>query len=272
MLNLSDNKIDERLYSGDFLSLTEVEDKQKPLKVLRIFLIVFAVIVGALFLPWTQNMRIPGNLTTLYPEQRPQTVQNVIPGRIEQWYVKEGDLVEVGDTIVRITEVKDEYFDPALLERTSEQIEAKRQAALNYQQKAVAVEAQIEALKATRENKYEQAINKLEQTRFMVVSDSMALEASKLDYQIAIQRLDRMEELFEQGLKSLTDLEARRLLLQEIQAQLISSENKLLSSRNELINARIELSAITNDFREKLAKADSDRNTALSTYISMARS
>jgi multidrug resistance efflux pump len=267
MLNLSDNKIDQSQYEGDYLSLAQVEDRRKPLKVLRIFLIILSVLLGALFLPWTQNMRVPGNLTTLYPEQRPQTVQNVIPGRIEQWYVKEGDLVDVGDTIVRITEVKDEYFDPALLERTAEQIEAKRQAAENYDQKAAALVLQIAALNANRANKLEQAVNKLEQTRLMVVSDSMSVEAAALDYQIATQRLERMEELYDQGLKSLTDLEGRRLLLQENQASLISAQNKLLSTRNELINARIELRAIENDYREKLAKAQSDRNTALSTFF-----
>ncbi len=266
MLNLSDNRIDQSQYLGNYLSLSAVADREKPLKLLRIFVVILLIMLLALFLPWTQNMRVPGKLTTLYPEQRPQTVQNVIPGRIDSWFVKEGDFVEVGDTIVKITEVKDAYFDPALLERTAEQIEAKQQAAINYNQKAEALTSQMEALSSTRANKLEQAKNKLEQTRLLVISDSMAVQASKLDYQIATQRLQRMEELYEQGLKSLTDLEARRLLLQEHQAGLISAENKLLSSRNELINAGIELSAIANDYKEKLAKAQSERNTAISTF------
>ena len=77
-----------------------------------------------MFLPWTQNITGQGLITTLTPDQRPQTLQSQIPGRIEQWYVREGDYVEKGDTILRISEVKSEYFDDRLIERTNDQISA----------------------------------------------------------------------------------------------------------------------------------------------------
>ena len=47
-----------------------------------------------LFLPWTQNISGSGAVTTLKPDQRPQTIHTAIAGRIEKWYVKEGDTVE----------------------------------------------------------------------------------------------------------------------------------------------------------------------------------
>jgi multidrug efflux pump subunit AcrA (membrane-fusion protein) len=74
-----------------------------------------------------------------------------------------------------------------------------------------------------------------------------------------------MNQLYNEGLKSLTDLESRTLKLQESQAKLIGYESKLLSSRNELINARLEISSIENDYRDKLAKANSERYSALSS-------
>ncbi|MCZ4407421.1 biotin/lipoyl-binding protein [Cryomorphaceae bacterium 1068] len=266
MLNLSENRIDESKYRDGFSSLMAVADRDKPIKKLRIFLYVTLGLIVFLFLPWTQNVRAPGSLTTLYPEQRPQTVQNVIPGRIEKWYVREGTFVNPGDTIVRISEVKDSYFDPRLLERTETQISSKQSAAVNYAEKAEALSDQISALTKARVNKLAQARNKLIQADLKVTSDSIDYQAAQLDYKIAKQRLDRMEELFEQGLKSLTDLESRRLKVQEAQAKNISAENKLLSSRNELINAEIEVDAIDNDYAEKLSKAKSDRNSALSTF------
>ena len=73
-----------------------------------------------------------------------------------------------------------------------------------------------------------------------------------------------MQELYNEGLKSLTDLESRTLKLQESQAKLIGYESKLLSSRNELINAQLELSAIENEYRDKLAKSNSEKFSALS--------
>jgi len=267
MLNLSENKIDERKYRDGYSSLMAVTDRDRPVKKLRIFLYITAGFIAFLFLPWTQNIRAPGKLTTLYPEQRPQTVQNVIPGRIERWYVREGQFVNTGDTIVRISEIKDSYFDPRLIERTETQIENKKSAAVNYNEKAEALSNQISALTKARVNKLEQAQNKLVQANLKVTSDSIDYEAAKVDFRIAQQRLDRMEDLFDQGLKSLTDLESRRLTLQETQAKAVSAENKLLASRNELINAGIELDAIDNEYAEKLSKARSDRNAALSTFF-----
>ncbi|MEM9052680.1 MAG: HlyD family efflux transporter periplasmic adaptor subunit, partial [Bacteroidota bacterium] len=72
--------------------------------------------------------------------------------------------------------------------------------------------------------------------------------------------------MYDQGLKSLTDLEGRKLKVQQAQAKNISAENKLLTSKAALINAEIELEAIDNDYAEKLSKARSDRNSALSTF------
>ena len=46
--------------------------------------------------------------------------------------------------------------------------------------------------------------------------------------------------------------------------EMIAQENKLLSSRNQLINARIELSSIKAEFRDKIAKSESEKYSALS--------
>ena len=265
MLNISDNRLDSEKYAH-YESLKSVERPSKSVNRLKLFGFSFLGFILFLFLPWTQNVRAPGNLTTLYPSQRPQFVQNRIPGRIEQWFVREGQFVMAGDTIVRISEIKDSYFDPKLIDRTKYQIDNKSSAAVNYKEKSEALEDQIEALKQNRKNKIEQAKNKLNQARLAVTTDSIDYEAAKLNYQIAINRLDRMQELYEQGLKSLTDLESRKLKMQETRAKAVSAENKLMASRNSLINANIELSAVDNEYAEKLSKARSERNSALSTF------
>src|SRR5690606_20867928 len=94
----------------------------------RVILIVVAIGFFMLFLPWTQNVYMEGNITTLEPETRPQEIQSVIEGKIDRWYVKEGMFVQKGDTIARISEIKDQYWDPFLLTRTQEQMDAKKKA------------------------------------------------------------------------------------------------------------------------------------------------
>src|SRR5688572_12783409 len=82
---------------------------------------IFITILLFTFLPWTQNIRSAGSLTTRNPGDRPQTVHTTIAGRLEQWHVQEGQRVRKGDTIVSLSEVKEKYFDPALLQRLGEQ-------------------------------------------------------------------------------------------------------------------------------------------------------
>ena len=111
------------------------------------FLGAFAIVgVIILFLPWTQTITGRGNVTTLTPDQRPQTIQSPIPGRIEKWYVREGDFVSKGDTIIQISEIKSEYFDPNLVERTEQQRDAKAQSVGSYAEKVKALDRQINAL------------------------------------------------------------------------------------------------------------------------------
>lgn len=225
----------------------------------------FIIFILVLFLPWTQVIQSRGYITTLEPDQRPQTIPSIISGRIENWHVREGDYVEKGDTILFISEIKDEYFDPNLLTRTEEQIKAKELTVNSYMEKVRALDSQIDALLTTKNLKLEQGRNYVKQSRLKIQSDSIEYEAAKTNLQIAQRQYDRMQKLYKDGLKSLTDLEARKLKLQKTQAEKISAENKLLTSRNELINAEVELSSIENQYRDKLAKAESEKFAALSS-------
>ncbi len=220
--------------------------------------------VAALFLPWTQHIRAKGNVTTLLPQQRPQTINTIIPGRIEDWFVREGDFVSKGDTILHLTEVKSDYLNPQLLDRTKSQIEAKSSSAQAYQLKADALEKQITALTASRDANMERAYNKLEQFQLTVLSDSANLEAKLQNLEVAKQQYNRQLRLYNQGLKSLTDLEQRRLTLQKAEAEGLSATNKLQSSRAGVKAAEAEIAGIEAKYQEDLSKANSDRFSALS--------
>ncbi len=220
--------------------------------------------LAGLFLPWTQNIRARGSLTSLSPDQRPQTIHAVIPGRIEEWYVQEGQLVEAGDTILRISEVKQEYFDPRLLERTQEQITAKELTSRSYQEKVNSLDAQIDALSQAMRIKLEQGTNKIRQAQLNVQSDSIRVVAARTEIKVARDQLQRGEEQFGEGLISMVELERRRVQEQRANATFIDAENKLLEARNELLNAELEIGGIRNDYRDKLSKAEGEKFASLS--------
>ncbi|MDX5444096.1 MAG: HlyD family secretion protein, partial [Hymenobacteraceae bacterium] len=225
---------------------------------------IFLILVLCLFLPWTQNIRATGTLTALTPQDRPQTIQSTIAGRIEKWHVQEGQFVKKGDTIVSLSEIKDKYFDPNLLQRLDEQVDAKQASADATAQKAEAMEQQIQALREGLVFSLQKARNKVIQTRLKLQSDSMDVMAQETELAIAISQFERQENLYEQGLKSLTELEARRLKLQEAQAKLVSLQNKLAATRAELLNALTELNSLQAEYADKIAKAEAELNATRS--------
>jgi multidrug efflux pump subunit AcrA (membrane-fusion protein) len=265
MLNISHNQLNKSIDLSKFKS----GEKIMSIEYYRYFnkFLLAAAIFGliVLFLPWTQNITGQGAVTTLRPNQRPQYIQSQIPGRIEDWYVQEGDHVKRGDTILRISEVKSEYFDDKLIERTNDQIQAKTSSVNAYQSKVEALNRQITAIYNEQKLKLEQIKNKVIQSQLKVKSDSINLEAASTNLKIAETQFNRIVTLQEEGLKAVKDVEEKRLKLQERQAKYISQENKYLASKNEVINARLELSRTKASFADKISKAQSEMFTAQSS-------
>lgn len=267
MLNISRTKIKESIpFSGakSLVMTLPVKEAQKRVRILTAVVLIFFLI---LFLPWTQNVRSKGYVTALRPDQRPQTIHSVIAGRIEKWYVNEGAFVAKGDTILQISEIKDEYFDSLLLPRTQQQVNSKALSAQSYSGKVDALKAQIDALKRNNVLKIQQAENKLRMAELKVESDSIKYQQAQVNFDIGAQQLERWEALYKEGLRSLTDLESRRLKFQDVQTKVIAAENDYLSSLNALISAEIELETIDNEFKDKLAKAESDMYSAMSSQF-----
>ena len=217
-----------------------------------------------LFLPWTQNIRAKGTVTTLRQEQRPQQLNTIIPGRVIKWYVKEGDYVKAGDTILQLAEIKDDYLDPQLLSRTREQLSAKSLTVDYYKNKVGTSGTQINALGEALQLKMDQLRNKLQQLQLKVQSDSMESIAAANDFKIATQQFSRQKAMYDSGLVSLTQLEQRNQSYQNSLAKKVSAENKLQNARQDLTITRIEMNATQQDYMEKIAKAQGDQFQSLS--------
>lgn len=229
---------------------------------------VLIVLIVALFLPWTQNIRAKGTVTTLRQEQRPQEINTVIAGRVEKWHVKEGDFVKAGDTLLRLGEVKVDYFDPQLLPRTQQQIHAKQQSIEGYKNKAVTAETQTKALQQARELKLQSLDNKLQQQQLKVISDSTDLIAVENELRIYQRQIAAAQMMLDSGSISLVDFEKRKVGYQNAMAKRISSQNKLMQSRQELIGLRIEQNSAVQEYIDKISKAEGDKYASLSNVAS----
>jgi multidrug efflux pump subunit AcrA (membrane-fusion protein) len=264
--------------STDFLN-QEIESQCKEHRLSsydRIYLIsrqsnvrkwVFGIFVGImvfLFLPWTQNIRARGSVTTLYQDQRPQEIPTIIPGKVTKWYVKEGDFVSAGDTIIQITEVKDDYLDPQLLKRTKEQIDAKALAVESYKSKTGTAEQQVAALQQALDLKIRDMDNKINQQLLKIRSDSMELVAANNDLNIKTDQFRRQKVMYDSGLASLVQLEQRNQAFQESSAKKTSAEIKFSNSKQEYIRLQLERNGEIQQYLEKISNAQGDRFTAIS--------
>ena len=267
MLKITENGVEKWIDITQFKSTKIFEDNKGYLKVKKTIWVLSIFLLLFLFLPWTQNVSGAGSVTTLKPNQRPQTVQSAIAGRIEKWYLNEGDYVKKGDTILFISEIKEDYLDPNLVENTGKQLNAKENAVISYADKVKALENQMGAIQNEKGLKLKQAQNKLKQSYLKVQSDSIDFEATKTQLKIAKTQYNRSINLNKEGLKPMTDVEEKRMKLQETEAKIITQENKYITSKNEVLNATMELNRIRAEYDEKNAKASSDKQTALSTQF-----
>ena len=174
-------------HSDHFKTLNE----QRMPRVMRAvgWMLIIGMMVTAAFLvfvPWVQTTSGFGSVTALNPNDRLQEINALVPGRIQEWYVRDGSHVSVGDPIVRVVDV-----DPQLLDR----LEAERQQVLAKLEAAETAQdtAQIdltrmnelftEGLAARRE--YEQARIRVEELRARVAE--AAAELTRVDVNLSRQ-------------------------------------------------------------------------------------
>lgn len=230
MLNLSSERIEQQVKRDNLYALRALESPRAG-KILAKWLAgLGAIFLVVLFLPWQQNIRGTGKVTAFNPQNRPQMVEAVIAGRVKQWHVREGQRVKRGDTIITISEVKEKYFDPKLLERLEEQIKAKESGIVSKEEKAKALERQVVALEEGMDIKIAQVKAKL--------------EAERVRFLNAENQYMRNKTLYEAGNIALTKF-------QEI-------EYKYQGAQADYVNAQTELDRVRTEYLDKISKSESE--------------
>jgi multidrug efflux pump subunit AcrA (membrane-fusion protein) len=115
----------------DMAHFTTLASIKTPRVMRAVFVLLLIAIIAAIaflvYVPWVQTTSGTGAVTTLNPNQRKQDINALVPGRIEEWYVRDGSSVKKGDPIVRIADIDPNLIDRLQAERR--QIELQLQAA-----------------------------------------------------------------------------------------------------------------------------------------------
>ena len=239
-------------------------------RIKNIFWGLLIVLILILFVPWTQNINTSGVVTTQFQEQRPQQINSVIPGKIIKWWVKEGDYVQKGDTIVELADTKDDYLDPRLIERTNDQLTAKKQKVDFYDSKISNIKGQLIAIEAGFKLKEASIKNKIEQLQRKILIDSADLSAAKIDLEVGTNQYNRAGKMLNDGIISLVDFERRTQSFNKAKAGFQEKQQKFLNTKQDVLIARIELNTLKQDVNDKLFKLKGDianSNSEKSTVI-----
>jgi len=239
-------------------------------RIKNIFWGLFFVLVFILFVPWTQNINTSGIVTTQFQEQRPQQINSIIPGKIIKWWVKEGDFVQKGDTIVELADTKDDYLDPRLIERTNDQLIAKKQKVDFYDSKITNINGQLIAIEAGFKLQEAAIRNKIQQLERKILIDSAELSAAKIDLEVGTNQYNRAGKMLNDGIISLVDYERRTQSFNKAKAGFQEKQQKFLNTKQDVLIARIDLNSLKQEVNDKLFKLKGDianANTEKSTVI-----
>ncbi|MFY0600301.1 MAG: HlyD family efflux transporter periplasmic adaptor subunit [Cyclobacteriaceae bacterium] len=264
MLNISQDRVSDALKEDQFYSLRTLKTPSLGRIMARVLIVTTFISLASLFLPWQQNIRGTGLLTALNPENRPQTIQSAIAGRIIDWHISEGEYVTKGDTILTLAEIKEKYFDPDLLLRLQQRIEAKESSLEAKEQKRIALKNQIGALNDARKIKLSQAQNKIDQTILKLQNDSIAFEAEKVNFENNKNIFERNKARYEAGnipLNKFRELESK---FQASRAKIVSAKNKWHQSQSEKLIVQANIAGLDAEYLDKISKSQSDLSATIS--------
>ena len=88
-----------------FPSLARLHKPRVVTTVAWLILLGLVIAVAILFVPWQQTAQGAGQVTTLSANDRAQDVSSLIGGRVDKFFVRDGDYVEKGAPIVRVVNV-----------------------------------------------------------------------------------------------------------------------------------------------------------------------
>lgn len=124
----------EKAQIAHFPSLASLRPPRVVIVVGWLVALGFALAIAILFVPWQQTAQGQGQVTALDPDDRARQVSSLVSGRVEKFFVHDGQYVEAGDPVVRVVDV-----DPELLTRlTAEKAQVEAQISAVQQSRAVA--------------------------------------------------------------------------------------------------------------------------------------
>lgn len=258
---------------GDLLrrSLTATDLSKTPPSTYRISrmltLILLALPVVLLAVPWQQNVVGKGRVVGYKPTDRQQTVNAPVSGRITKWYVAEGSVVKTGDLLLELSDNDPYYLDR--LKQNEIATVAKLNAALA---KLKSYGEQVVAIKESRTLAIKAATERVLMAQDRVLAAEREIESTAAEQETAKLNLKRQEALLKDGLTSKRKQELAELKVRQSVAKYSQSQAKLAAARREESALKSKQEQVAKDFNAKINSATATQDNARSEVASARNS
>lgn len=221
-------------------ALPESLDVPAPLRAASVARVLVAVFVlftlAALLAPWTQNIRGRGSVLAFAPDQRQQTIEATISGRVAEWFVQEGTEVRKGDPIVKLAD-----NDPSILDRLGAEQTAIEMRQVAQGQKVETLRSRVESIRRSQRAEIESAEANVQIAQRGVEAAEQDLGAAIAGLETNDLNLRRQQELLDDGLASQREFELADLAARQSRAKVASARAKRRAAQNKLSQSRAAL-------------------------------
>lgn len=243
--------------SPEFRSLSKVRTRR--FAAILAVLICLCLGLGAWALvavPWWQSVPGSGKVIVYSPMERAQTVEAQISGRLERWYVSEGQAVVKGQRLARLSDLDSKFLDPLQLQRTREMVAAYESKREFTRLRLSTLDSQARALRGARGAALPAANQRVAQSRQRRKQADTQRELSRQNVRTDRMQYDRLKLLEGKGLRSRRDYELAEQALVRSQTELERSELGVNLAQRDIAVAELEVERLEAGFENDLARVE----------------
>lgn len=223
-----------------------------------VMLLIFVVTMALIYVPWQQNVVGIGTVSVFSPNERPQTINTQIDGRVKKIFVNEGDNVTKGQPILELSELNPKYLDKEQINR----FKLKRKALQNKKHATLyaikSLESQLGSLSKIPDSVIPSAKLKVKQAKNKI-------QIAYQNYETAHLNLARIKSLYSKGLRSKRDLELAQLAFTKAEAEVDMAKQSIgmAEYKQDQVSAEIfariqKVQSTLAEKHEKLAEIETD--------------
>ena len=177
--------------------------------ILLVLLIVSSVL--ALFVPWRQSVVGEGQIIVFSPMDRPQTIEAQIHARLLQWYVRDGQTVRRGELIAELTDLDPRFLDRNQLQRLVDQKQALISKRESAKARVASLSSESDDVTDSRAAAVPAAEERISQARDRLYAAQQSVDVAEQNVRTTQWQLDRVNALYEKGLRSQRDQQVASL-------------------------------------------------------------